>query len=148
MSDGFTGRLLLDFNGSVLFSGGVIEDDLSADGESTADMIGGAVGTSLGAHEDSIVTMRGGSVGGLLKVSKNGTIYLDGTGFEVNGVPLENGDKLSDFATLVTEDLTGGLVFCLVFTQVVSQVHWRIILRWITHLEFLIPVIWKVLLTS
>ena len=45
--------------------------------------------------------MSGGSVGDRLWAQTNGMVYLDGTGFQVNGQALDYGDKLSNFVPLV-----------------------------------------------
>ena len=63
-------------------------------------MRGGSVGGTLGAGGYGLITMSGGTVGDNLGVEVNGTIYLDGTGFEADGTPLTYGAKLSDFGTL------------------------------------------------
>jgi len=97
-------------NASATINSGSIEEDLVAFKNSSINMSGGSVGDSLFAVDYSTITMSGGSVGGLIRINSNGTIYLDGTGFEVNGNPLVYGDKLSDFGNFF-EDRVGGNIY-------------------------------------
>ena len=84
-------------------AGGVVSS-LHAGHFATITMTGGVVAGSLEAWNLSTITLAGGTVGGELYVDFKGIIYLDGTGFEVDGTPLEYGDRLSDFGTFVEID--------------------------------------------
>lgn len=62
---------------------------------------GGTFDLDVYVNQNGNVTVTGGSIGRYLDVSNDGIIYLDGTGFELDGQTLSYGDKLSDFAELV-----------------------------------------------
>ena len=101
MSGGLVGGdLTAHDNGSVVFTEGTVAGWLFAFENATVSMSGGAV-DSLFAYKDATVTVSGGSIGQYLQAIINGTIILDGTGFQVNGQFLSPGDKLTDFGTLV-----------------------------------------------
>ncbi len=69
-------------------------------------MTGGAVGLNVTVLDDAVATISGGTITGSIAVgSYNGTIYLDGTDFAINGISLTKGDKLSDFGTLVENSI-------------------------------------------
>ena len=74
--------------------------DFRATEYSNVNISGGIFGGRITVLNDSIATVSGGSMPAL-RTRHNGIIRLEGTGFEVDGVPLENGDRLSDFGTLV-----------------------------------------------
>ena len=81
---------------------------LAAYGGSTIDMRGGSIGSNLIMQDNARIMMSGGTIGDTIEVSQNGTMYLYGTNFAVtdlNGITtaLSVGDKLSDFATLVSQ---------------------------------------------
>ncbi len=89
---------------SIIFSGGTVGGVLHATDNGRITMTGGHSANRVQAVGESRITMSGGSVGNSLNVYYSGTIYLDGTDFEVNGIELTNGDKLSDFVPLVEDD--------------------------------------------
>ena len=88
-------HLELESGGSVL--------SLHAGHFATINMTGGTIAGNLEAWNLSTITMSGGSVGGDLYVNFKGFIYLNGTDFDVNGIPLGYGDRLSDVG-IFTED--------------------------------------------
>lgn len=95
------GSVWVSEDASANISGGWIQDSLLLRDDVTVTMSGGSFNGRLEARHDTTITMAGGAFGGILEVLQNSTIYLDGTDFEINGIPLENGDKLSDFGRLV-----------------------------------------------
>ncbi len=82
-----------------LIDGGIVGTDLWSRRYSTVTMAGGVIGRSLSADDNAMVTVSGGSISTLVTFY-NGLIYLGGSNFEVDGQPLSDGDKLSDFGTL------------------------------------------------
>lgn len=76
---------------------------ISAYQQSYVTMTGGTIEHWLSANDNAVITMSGGIVNDYLHVMKDGTIYLDGMGFEVNGHALASGDKLSPFGILATD---------------------------------------------
>jgi len=99
---GYVGRALeADGNSSITISGGWVGEDLDVDDSATANMTAGYIDEDVRASDDSVITISGGTVGGHFATYNNGTIYLDGTGFQVDGQALSYGDKLSDFVPLV-----------------------------------------------
>lgn len=110
MTDGIVGYQLAAYNDStVTVSGGRVYEGIRAYNNSTVAISGGDV-YGFEAFHDSIITMSGGSAIGFA-VRTNGTIYLDGTDFEIDGTPLVNGDKLSDFVTFDTRrDYYNGII--------------------------------------
>lgn len=89
-------------NSTVTMTGGSIGAWLYAGDNATIEMTGGSV-ELLWAGMRATVTMSGGSVGQHFMVQEYSTLYLNGTGFKVNGTPLVNGDNLKDFGTLATD---------------------------------------------
>jgi len=97
MSDGSIGTIMLARdNTTINMSGGSIRDGIQLSNYATATVTGGTL-ACLAAWDNATVTMTGGSIGVGLGIYNNGTIYLDGTDFQVNGQTLSNGDKLSDY---------------------------------------------------
>lgn len=93
-------------NANVTMSGGLVVDDLVMFGKATSTMSGGLVAHDLVAHDKAMVTMTGGTIGNELFAFANGTIYLEGSGFQVTDLygvatDLLPGDKLSNYGTLV-----------------------------------------------
>lgn len=80
---------------------------LKAVDRSAINVSGGFIAGNIFALDDSTVTISGGSIvntsGGLfddvLLCAQNGVIYLDGKDFEIDGIQLDNGDRLRDFGT-------------------------------------------------
>lgn len=98
MTGGHVGVILEGLQNSALeISGGWMED-FYALGNSTAAMTGGTVNDELAAGFNSTITISGGSFGSI-RAYYDGSIYLVGHGFEVDGQPLSYGDKLSDYGT-------------------------------------------------
>lgn len=67
---------------------------------------GGFVSRELQANMNAVISLRGGRVLGSLITYRNGTIYLIGNNFEIidldgNKNSLSNGERLSDYSTLV-----------------------------------------------
>lgn len=123
---GIVYKLVLRTHSTASISGGRVEHRLDVVDNSTVDIFSGWVGelwvyheatvnmTSGGAmvitaRDNAIVTMSGGDVVEGIFASRNGTIYLDGTNFQVNGTPLVNGDKLSDFVSLIENRRVGSI---------------------------------------
>lgn len=86
-------------NSTVNMSGGYV-GYMPAGSNGTVNMSGGHVG-NIGATSNGTVNMSGGHIDNLIHSRDDGTVYLDGTAFEVNGISLEYGDKLSNFAPLI-----------------------------------------------
>lgn len=101
----------------ITITDGLVKGYSSATSNSTVNIIGGDTnhltlhenahlsiyGGSLGAfssYGNSIVSVFGGSIEDYLRVGDSGSIFLYGTGFEVNGQTLSYGDRLSDFVPL------------------------------------------------
>jgi len=116
-----------------LVDGGSVGGGLSAFESSTVTISGGSVGF-FGANDSSTVTMRGGSVagavtpsghssvvitggsvGGIIAPDESSTVTIVGTGFAVDGVPVDFGPILAKSGTL-TGTLESGepidTVFC------------------------------------
>jgi len=97
-------------NATISVTGGTVMGYLVATGNSQVSMIAGDVGWGISAYRNASLTISGGMVTfdmrPDLRTNYNGTIYLEGNGFEVtdlngNTTILSNGDKLSDFVSLV-----------------------------------------------
>jgi hypothetical protein len=97
-------------NATISVTGGTVMGYLVGVGNSQVSMISGDVGWGISAYRNASVTISGGMVTfdmrPDLRTNYNGTIYLDGSDFEVtdlngNTIILSNGDKLSDFVSLV-----------------------------------------------
>ena len=70
--------------------------------DSSFSMTGGEIlNDPMQAFQNSIGTVSGGFVEEGYEVYDNAMLYLEGSGFEVNGTPLGQGDKLSDYGTFV-----------------------------------------------
>lgn len=107
MVDGSVGGYLLAWdNATVDMTGGSVGDHLIAYNNATITMSGGSVGF-LEAWGDADITMSGGLIEHQLRAYDNGILYLYGSDFEVNGTPLVNDDKLSDFGTFDANYYTG-----------------------------------------
>lgn len=104
-------RGLIAFNNATIsVTGGTVMGGLVATGNSQVSMISGDVGWYISVYRNASLTIAGGMVWSALRpdlrTNYNGTIYLEGTDFEVTDLNgdttiLSNGDKLSDFASLV-----------------------------------------------
>ncbi len=109
MSGGSADILSATENASITMTGG--SANIYTRGRNNADitMTGGSTGF-LEVYNDATFSISGGSIGGAIKVFDDAIVYLDGTNFKVNGVPLQYGDKVSDFATLINNDYYGGTI--------------------------------------
>lgn len=112
MISGSVGGNLTAHGGStVTMSGGSVGNYFQARMNGIIIMAGGSVERGLEAINNGTITMSGGSVG-TLGAGINGTIYLNGTGFKVDGQTLTYGDKLSDFVPLVVYRPDGNIYDC------------------------------------
>ena len=101
--------LIAHRHATISITGGTVTGRLAAANNSQVSITAGDVGLEISAHHDASITIAGGLNGSLspdLRTNYNGTIYLEGSDFEVtdlngNTTILSNGDKLSDFASLV-----------------------------------------------
>lgn len=98
------GRLFANDNTIITLENGTVHD-LQSGRDATVTMTGGTVDI-LVANTSSTITVSGGLVTDHLTASNNGTIYLDGSGFEVTDLSgkvtsLSYGDNLSILGTLV-----------------------------------------------
>jgi len=107
---GVVTTLVAHNNATISVTGGTAMGNLVATGSSQVSMICGDVGGGISAYRNASVTIAGGMVTfdmrPDLRTNYNGTIYLEGSDFEVtdlngNTTILSNGNKLSDFASLV-----------------------------------------------
>jgi len=106
ITDGWVGGVLAAEGAStVTMTGGVAANYFQARNHGTIIMTGGMVKRGLEALYDSTITISGGTIeggfGSGIGAGINGTIYLEGVDFEVDGTALSDGDKLSDFVPLV-----------------------------------------------
>jgi hypothetical protein len=83
---------------TVTMSGGWVSE-LFASGSSTVTMSGGILRFQLTAYESSTVTINGGIVRGL-GATHSSVIKIEGSGFEVDGVPVPYGDLTAETGTL------------------------------------------------
>ncbi|MHC4266240.1 MAG: PEP-CTERM sorting domain-containing protein [Planctomycetota bacterium] len=98
VTGGSVGDELIGYeNTTITMSGGSVYE-LGASDNCTITMNGGSVGYVLIATGNTTATMSGGSIGSYLVAYRNAEIYLEGSGFQVDGTPLGFGDKLSDYA--------------------------------------------------
>jgi len=102
--------LIAHGHATISITGGTVTGRLAAANNSQISITAGDVGWEISAHHNAFVTIAGGMVTSDLtpdlRTNYNGTIYLDGSDFEVtdlngNVTILSNGNKLSDFGTLV-----------------------------------------------
>ena len=107
ISGGSVGCIHASHNATIAMSGGtVVGADFIAGDNSAITITGGSIGADLiVAINNSTITISGGefSTGSVLIAQEYGTIYLNGTNFEVGGTPLVYGDRLSQFGTPGTE---------------------------------------------
>ncbi|MHC4212830.1 MAG: PEP-CTERM sorting domain-containing protein [Planctomycetota bacterium] len=103
MSGGFVGGGVhaLDTT-NITISDGHIWYNVSAYHNSNITITGGTAGNQINggsvlAHQNSIITISGGTFNESLFATTNSTIYLEGTGFQVDGHELSYGDALRDF---------------------------------------------------
>ncbi len=85
-----------------LIDAGVIGMDLLAFNYSIITMPRGTIGGNIYTHDDTRTNVYGGNFGSL-HTYNNAFIHLGGSNFEVNGQSLSDGDKLSDYGTLIEE---------------------------------------------
>lgn len=90
-------------NATISITGGTVEE-LQVWGNNVITMSGGSVKNWLDIRNNSTMSITGGTIAGFLRTVQNGTIYLEGTGFQVTDADgtttsLCGGDKLSDYAT-------------------------------------------------
>lgn len=127
--DGGTVRMFLPFNNSsiminggivdgsnvaidtqgdniVTINGGTMTGDIASNNNSRIFVNGGFI-EDLFAYDTGIVEVSGGLIGGVFGVFDNGTIYLNGNDFSVDGIELSQGDKLRDYGTLSNQYYTG-----------------------------------------
>lgn len=119
------GDLILDNNASGNMTGGVVHNGVELKGNSTfnfsagtvspfvsrgnsqAFISGGIVQSNLGAFTGGRITITGGSFGFDLNCNNDGTIFLVGSDFSIDGVPVPIGGRATDFGTLRSD---GGIV--------------------------------------
>lgn len=107
MSGGLLGNALAALNNSnIEMIGGQITSEINAGHNSSVTISGGNVHGGAKANNDAVVTVFGGLFGDIFLTRNNGTIYLNGTGFAVNGTPVSSGARLSEFGTLVPGDFS------------------------------------------
>ncbi len=94
---------------TINMTGGLVDYSLAALDNSVISVSGGSVGHHIGVYDNATITMSGGSVGTYLKASHDGTFYLEGTNFAINGTALAYGSKLSDFVS--STDIINGYDF-------------------------------------
>jgi len=71
--------------------GGVVNEELVALGNSTLEISGGSVASHLNAFNEASVTLSGGTIGGFLVARDDSVITIIGSGFAVDGVPINFG---------------------------------------------------------
>lgn len=109
MINGSVGGTLTAHGGSTVYmSGGMVGNYFQGRMNGTIIMTGGSVERGLEAINDSVITLSGGTVG-TLGAAINGTIYLKGSGFAVNGYNLSYGDKLSNYVPLQEQIINGDI---------------------------------------
>jgi len=99
-SGSLNGAVYLVGKTNFIMNSGMVGGFIQGDDTPTINISGGMVTGDLIVYYNTRADISGGSIGGTLTVTGNGNIYLHGTDFEVNGTPLVNGDKLSDFTPL------------------------------------------------
>lgn len=129
VAGGVVGNLNAYRNATVTMTGGTVLWGLEAFENASITMTNGTVFNALAANTNSSITVSGGVVeklyandnatvnllGGVIDqgmfqglfTQTNGVIYLNGSNFQVNGHNLSEGDRLSDFGTLVEERFEG-----------------------------------------
>jgi hypothetical protein len=102
MSDGTVSDLQAHNNTSVTMSDGLVSS-LSAKDNASVTMSGGTVSDLL-AYDNATVTMSGGSVGGVFNLNDNVVLLIEGSGFAIDGVAVDNGDITSIFGDYFGND--------------------------------------------
>jgi hypothetical protein len=103
MSGGFVGAHVIAYDTTnITISDGHIWYHVIAHNNSNITISGGTAGNQINggsvlANQNSIITISGGTFNQALFAANNSTIYLDGTGFQVDGQELSYGDTLRDF---------------------------------------------------
>jgi hypothetical protein len=75
----------------INITGGSIGFDLYAEDYSQVVISGGFIAYDLNAFHDSDIFVLGGSIGDSLNIQNNGRITISGSGFEIDGVPVDYG---------------------------------------------------------
>lgn len=83
---------------STLIDGGVICGSFLARNDSSVIIQSGTIKGLLKASDRSSITICGGNILDRIESEYNAMIYLDGSGFEINGQKLSYGDSLKSFA--------------------------------------------------
>jgi hypothetical protein len=92
MNGGSTGPVALRGTATATLLAGTIAGSLSASDQSTASLLGGSLSGDLVSNDQSSITLSGGTVGGTIIASDLiSSIFVIGTGFQVNGMPVPFG---------------------------------------------------------
>lgn len=93
-------HLVAEDNSMINFTNGTVIGSLLSENNSNIKMLGGSVNGAT-VWDNASISISGGIVANGLSTNQNGTIYLQGSGFEIDGQSLSYGDKLSNFGSLV-----------------------------------------------
>jgi hypothetical protein len=107
MNGGIVNGFYVIGDGVLTMNGGIVNGYVDLEWSGFFNMYGGEIGTSLILNDDCAAYIYGGTISQEIRVAHNSNVYLYGTGFYINGTPLENGDKLTDYATLDGNRYTG-----------------------------------------
>lgn len=106
---------VLDTSDLVLL-GGTVGGSVAALGNGSAEIHDGAIARGLVARDDASIRWNGGTVGGALVAYDASRIEVVGDEFEVDGVPVGNGDLVAATGVL-SGRLASGAVFSVSFFQ-------------------------------
>jgi len=81
----------------VTIRGGIVENYIHAYDNSIITINGGTIQNTIISHDDGIYNISGGDIHSSFQ-AYDGTLYLFGTDFSCNGIDLQYGDNLRDFA--------------------------------------------------
>lgn len=102
ISGGLIGGVSARDYSTILITGGDF-DGIYATGHSDITINGGlADGWGIYAGSGASILLQGGNINTTLKTGGEGTIYLNGSNFEINGQSLSYGDRVSNFVPLTT----------------------------------------------
>ena len=121
---GSTVRLYGNNTATIDMSGGST-GIFQLNGNASATISGGTIISSIQAYDNSTIAISGGNLPPFnIKAYDNATIYLEGTGFEIGGNSLVDGDKVSDFAAsngnYYSDTLSGTLADGTYFSAIVQ----------------------------